>query len=52
VREFQRQGVVYRNVGASWDVPVAETSLAWRAPGAPALQRFVDFARRHAPIGH
>jgi DNA-binding transcriptional LysR family regulator len=52
VREFQRQGVVYRNAGVSWNVPVAETSLAWRAPGTPALQRFIDFARRHAPTNH
>ena len=46
VREFQRHGVVYRHLGSAWDVPQAETSLAWRGPGTPALQRFVEFARR------
>jgi DNA-binding transcriptional LysR family regulator len=44
VREFQRSGVVYRQLGGrqAEAVPGCETSLVWR-PGLPVAQRFVDF---------
>ena len=54
VRQFQRSGVVYREVGAASKatdntvsaMPGCETSLVWRSEGAsPTLQRFVAFAR-------
>lgn len=54
VRQFQRSGVVYREVGnIPTDVgnkgsamPGCETSLVWNHDGAsPTLERFVDFAR-------
>ncbi len=48
VQQFQRQGVVYREVAGRKGiaVPGCETSLAWRAgAGGPALERFVAFAR-------
>jgi DNA-binding transcriptional LysR family regulator len=49
VREFQRQGVVYRNVGgARSPVPLAETSLAWRPQPPATLERFIAFAKRQA----
>lgn len=46
VREFQRSGVVYRQLGGRQAqlVPRCETSLVW-AQDTPALQRFVDFVR-------
>lgn len=46
VREFQRAGVVYRQLG-SQRVPGCETSLVWRPAQQeiPALDRFVTFAR-------
>ncbi len=46
VRQFQRQGVVYRSVtGArARSVPGCETSLVWGAVN-PALERFIGFAR-------
>jgi len=49
VREFQRQGVVYRSPpGARTRLPQCETSLVWRPAGPGALARFVEFARAHA----
>jgi DNA-binding transcriptional LysR family regulator len=49
VREFQRSGVVYRQVGgkAAQQVPGCETSLVWpAAQPKPTLARFVAFARQ------
>jgi DNA-binding transcriptional LysR family regulator len=54
VRQFQRTGVVYREVLAAKNpsgnkvgaMPGCETSLVWRQDGAsPTLQQFVAFAR-------
>lgn len=52
VRQFQRPGVVYREVKGrrGTAVPVCETSLVWPAGGAsPPLTRFVDFVRGQVP---
>lgn len=49
VRQFQRPGVVYRQVTgkAAPQVPGCETSLAWLAASRPpALGRFIGFARQ------
>jgi DNA-binding transcriptional LysR family regulator len=50
VREFQRSGVVYRQLGGkqAQRVPGCETSLVWPAatPAHPALERFLAFARQ------
>ena len=50
VREFQRAGVAYRQLGGkqALRVPACETSLVWpiAAPANPALERFVAFARQ------
>jgi DNA-binding transcriptional LysR family regulator len=50
VREFQRAGVVYRQLGGkqAQRVPGCETSLVWpaAAPSNPALERFLAFARQ------
>jgi DNA-binding transcriptional LysR family regulator len=49
VREFQRSGVQYRQLGGrqAQGVPVCETSLVWTGVDvAPTLQRFIDFVRR------
>lgn len=46
VRQFQRSGVVYREVkpGCGSAVPLCETSLVWAKAGKnPVLQRFVMF---------
>lgn len=46
VRQFQRPGVVYRDLPAHVAMPVCETSLVWRsAPQLPALARWVNFVR-------
>jgi len=48
VRQFQRSGVVYRQMGGkqAGQVPGCETTLAWpQAPANPTLDRFVEFAR-------
>ncbi len=46
VREFQRGGVVYRQLGGreAARVPGCETSLVW-ATASPVLERFVGFVR-------
>jgi DNA-binding transcriptional LysR family regulator len=46
VRQFQRPGVVYRQLGSrpAAAVPACETSLVWAA-APPALERFVAFIR-------
>jgi len=50
VREFQRSGVVYRQLGGkqAQRVPGCETSLVWPAAASPnpALERFLAFARQ------
>jgi DNA-binding transcriptional LysR family regulator len=49
VREFQRSGVVYRQVGgqAARQVPGCETSLVWTGiETKPTLERFLVFARQ------
>ncbi len=48
VRQFQRPGVVYRQLGGkqAQRVPGCETSLVWPAvQPAPTLERFIAFAR-------
>ena len=48
VRQFQRTGVVYREVRPMQrqPIPVCETSLVWSGASLrPALERFVQFAR-------
>jgi DNA-binding transcriptional LysR family regulator len=47
VRQFQRPGVVYRQVAGrkAHAVPGCETTLVWPAAANPTLQRFVEFAR-------
>ena len=47
VRQFQRPGVVYRQVTGkkAQQVPHCETSLVWPRSTHPALERFVEFAR-------
>jgi DNA-binding transcriptional LysR family regulator len=47
VTELQRTGVTYRPLPASLagGAPRCETSLVWREPAPPALQRFIDFIR-------
>ena len=54
VRQFQRPGVVYRQVGgkSAQQVPQCETSLVWAGAAHPALQRFIDFARERATVRH
>jgi DNA-binding transcriptional LysR family regulator len=54
VQQFQRPGVVYRQVGgkAAQQVPGCETSLVWPAAARqPTLERFVEFARRQLRPG-
>jgi DNA-binding transcriptional LysR family regulator len=47
VRQFQRPGVVYRQVAGrnAQAVPNCETSLVWPSAANPTLERFVEFAR-------
>ncbi|MEO7391120.1 MAG: LysR family transcriptional regulator [Ramlibacter sp.] len=47
VRQFQRPGVVYRQVTGrnARAVPGCETSLVWTRTPRPTLERFVEFAR-------
>jgi DNA-binding transcriptional LysR family regulator len=53
VRQFQRAGVVYRQVGGkpARQVPGCETTLVWPATANPTVQRFVEFAKRAAQEG-
>ena len=48
VREFQRSGIAYRQLGGrqARQVPGCETSLVWRASINPALERFLSFAQQ------
>src|SRR3989344_399953 len=44
VQQFQRPGVVYRQLGGKSPLaPVCETSLVWGATVPPALARWIDF---------
>ena len=43
VTRLQRAGVVYRRVAG--DAVMAETSLIWREPAAPVVQRFVEHVK-------
>jgi len=54
VRQFQRPGVVYRQVAGkkAQQVPGCETSLVWPAAAHPALERFVEFARARLAQRH
>jgi DNA-binding transcriptional LysR family regulator len=45
VTRLQRPGVVYRRVAG--EPVMAETSLVWREPAAPVVQRFVEQVRSH-----
>ena len=47
VRQFQRPGVVYRQVAGrkAKDVPECETTLVWPRNANPTRDRFVEFAR-------
>ncbi|MES1265119.1 MAG: LysR substrate-binding domain-containing protein, partial [Variovorax sp.] len=49
VRQFQRPGVVYRQLGGkqAQGVPGCETTLAWPSASVPpTLDRFLEFARK------
>lgn len=50
VREFQRSGVSYRQLGGrqAASVPGCETTLVW-GEGSPVLDRFVSFVRSEVP---
>ena len=50
VRQFQRPGVVYRQVSArhAQEVPGCETTLVWPDRANPTRDRFVEFARTRA----
>ncbi len=55
VRQFQRPGVVYREVagGKGREVPGCETSLVWVATNrGPALERFIAFLGAEDPTVH
>lgn len=46
VRQFQRPGVVYRDMARHAEVPWCETSLVWQAGrDVPALARWTEFVR-------
>ncbi len=46
VRQFQRQGVFYRDMATHAAVPWCETSLVWRSGhDVPALARWTEFVR-------
>ncbi len=49
VMQLQRPGVVYRALAASVS-PECETSLVWREPALPVVERFVAHVRAH-PAG-
>jgi DNA-binding transcriptional LysR family regulator len=54
VRQFQRAGVVYRQVAGrkAQDVPGCETTLVWPGAANPTLERFVEFARARVAHRH
>ena len=47
VRQFQRPGVVYRQVAGKKapEVPACETTLVWPDTANPTRERFIEFAR-------
>jgi hypothetical protein len=49
VRQFQRGGVTYRQLGGrqAAEVPGCETSLVW-SRASPVLDRFIACVRAHA----
>jgi DNA-binding transcriptional LysR family regulator len=51
VRQFQRPGVVYRQITGrkAHQVPACETTLVWPRATNPTLERFVEFARGRLP---
>jgi DNA-binding transcriptional LysR family regulator len=53
VRQFQRPGVVYRQVAGrkAQAVPQCETTLVWPEAANPTLERFVEFARGRLAAG-
>ncbi|MDP3761502.1 MAG: LysR family transcriptional regulator [Ramlibacter sp.] len=54
VRQFQRPGVVYRQVPGrkAQAVPGCETTLVWPHPANPTRDRFIEFARGRLALGH
>jgi DNA-binding transcriptional LysR family regulator len=54
VRQFQRPGVVYRQVTGkkALDVPGCETTLVWPRSANPTRERFIDFARGRLTARH
>ncbi len=54
VRQFQRAGVAYRQLGGkkAQQVPGCETTLVWPATANPTLERFVEFARARVAGRH
>ena len=47
VRQFQRPGVVYRDLPRRIALPECETSLVWReGASVPALNRWIEFVRQ------
>ncbi|MDF2466916.1 MAG: LysR family transcriptional regulator [Ramlibacter sp.] len=54
VRQFQRPGVVYRQVAGkkALKVPGCETTLVWPSSANPTRERFVEFARGRLAARH
>lgn len=54
VRQFQRPGVVYRQVAGkkAQDVPGCETTLVWPRSANPTRERFIEFARGRVSARH
>jgi DNA-binding transcriptional LysR family regulator len=54
VRQFQRPGVVYRQVTGkkAQDVPGCETTLVWPRSANPTRERFIEFARGRLTARH
>jgi DNA-binding transcriptional LysR family regulator len=56
VRQFQREGVVYREVAPSRGrgrprLPHCETSLVWSAPPSPSMANFIALAKAQSGLG-
>lgn len=51
VRQFQRPGIVYRQITGkkAQQVPQVDTSLVWQSTANPILERFIEFAREQVP---
>ncbi len=54
VRQFQRPGVVYRQVAGknAHQVPGCETTLVWPRSANPTRERFIEFARGRVSARH